>query len=398
MDASKETQGNHSRFPVNYFTIKWSVIHRNQSEIAVFGILQHKALKEAFHVRLSQNHMATTFDLVISCEKGRTMAAEEVLKRAHQLITSLESELSEFIDTPVSQLNRSAPHQKIEATTSVMELLEKSLDLKDLTHGAFSPLAKSQDITGTISADPEEGWISRSSEGTHLGFGAIGKGYAIDRVSRLIEQEGFQDYLLNAGGSSILLSGFSSPNTPWSWGWSWKTNDGEPLGIPLMHPSGVPVAIGVSGTHEKGEHLLDPRTKEKARGLKSALVATRSATEADALSTALFVSGWEKSMEPFLDLIDKPALAAIDETEIARWNGTFQKLWGVLGLAVFFLFTYCPRVWADEAVDLFGGEEFTPYLFERNRLWILLPAITLFAVLVHLKNSRPGRKLSGGEK
>jgi thiamine biosynthesis lipoprotein ApbE len=74
---------------------------------------------------------------------------------------------------------------------------------------------------------------------------------------------------------------------------------------------------------------VDPKLgRSTISRLRSALVAHPSATWADALSTALFVSGWEDSMKRFEALAPAPALAVIDESGTPRWNGLFQNLWG----------------------------------------------------------------------
>jgi len=44
------------------------------------------------------------------------------------------------------------------------------------------------------------------------------------------------------------------------------------------------------------------------------------------------------------------------------------------------------KAMADEAIDLgdLGMDSFTPYLVERNALWIFLPAMMICLVLIHL--------------
>jgi len=346
--------------------------------------------------------MATTFDFVVSCPEERLVAARQTLEEAHRLVHRLELELTEFIaSSPIAQINASLPGTPIAVAQSAIDLLVMSEDIRESTDGAFSCLAKS--------ALPEEAKIQwdlsrkvawRASLGTHLGFGAIGKGYALDQVRALVERSGFQDYFLSGGGSSLILSGFSSPEIPWKWGWSWqKDSDGETLGVSFVHESGLSVAIGVSGLHEKGLHIIDPRKGDPAQSVKSALVAHPSATQADALSTALFVGGWEEEYEHFSKLTTPPAMAIIDHESTPRWNGTFQHLWGkvstigghtvMLLVAIASFFPYLAR--ADDAVDLGGADDFTPYIFERNYWFTLLPLAALGIVLLHLKklNSRP---------
>jgi thiamine biosynthesis lipoprotein len=390
---------------------------------------------DTFVLRQEQNHMATTFDFQVSCDESELPRADRLLLRAHDLVSRLECELSEYLpESPVYQLNQAKSFECVRFTEHGLRLIEKSHQLSKLSKNAFNPLAKSE--AGLHEPYPLR-WDSRTGEawktlpGVHLGFGAIGKGYALDQVRLLLEQENFQDFLLSAGGSSIILSGFEAPRKPWSWGWSWKKgNQGENLGLRFTHSSGKAIALGISGTHEKGDHILGA----PGSGVLSALVAHSSATEADALSTAFYVSGWDRGLEYLSEISPSPAVAMIESSEVPRWNGTFQKLWHgletasnfkndsfwtrlagqalFLGALALISFHSIPACIADDAtIDLTAldgaANSFTPYLLERNQAWILLPLFALAMVLLHLKKTKarpkkrilltPSIKISEGE-
>ena len=344
------------------------------------------------HVRFAQNHMATTFTFTVSVPSARVSAAERVLTQAHALVHKLECELSEFIaDSYVARINRSEPGEPVPVGPPVMELLGAGARICNQTAGAFNYLAKSEGgTTGkSLQFDRESGTVSRSHSRAHLGFGAIGKGYALDQVRSLLEQEGFTDYFLNAGGSSLIMAGFAAPGVPWDWSWSWiKDNHDKYYGVSMQHQSGLPVALGVSGTFEQGLHLLQPHSGAKVQSVQSALVAHPSATEADALSTALFILGWEDGQEKLGQTDQPPAVAVVDRNNTPRWNGIFHELWGAPSVAAAALLCFLCAIpaRADEAVDLaeLGLGGFNPYVFERNFWWIILPALLLLIVISHI--------------
>jgi thiamine biosynthesis lipoprotein len=262
--------------------------------------------------------MNCTFRFIAHCEKGRLAAAKQLLREAHALVTRLEKSLTEFQETsPVSKLNRALVNERISAPTELIELLNLSRLAEEVTGHAFQMLSKSVDDNPGIEWDEDSVW--KLTSGTHLGFGAIGKGFALDKVRTLLFQEGFSDFYLTAGGSSLILEGFAGQNEPWTFGWSWDSV----TGIPLAHRSGKTIAIGVSGLHEKGLHIRDTLKQRAARSALSALVATSSAALADAYSTALFVLG----SEGFAKIPDA-ALGLIDEDGIPHWNSAFRNLWG----------------------------------------------------------------------
>lgn len=257
-------------------------------------------------VTLSQNHMATTFSLTLSVPRREIRRAESCLNEAHALIDRHEKDLSEFLpESPIYRWNQASPDNKPKLKGRALDLLKVSTTLEELTGRAFSPFAK----------------------GTGISFGAIGKGYTLDGVRDLIDSWGYKNYLLNAGGSSLLLSGFASPENPWKVGWS---VEGKDISYSLTHFTGHAIALGISGTSEKGFHILDPQTGAPIAHAKSALVSHPSAAYADALSTALFVAGWKSSINTFSKFIEKPGLALVDKANETSWNGTFEKQWGPL--------------------------------------------------------------------
>jgi len=341
--------------------------------------------------------MATTFSFLISMPKNRTALAKYLTSELHAKVEALENELTEFRETsPVYQLNHSTEQEWIPFTEKGFELLERALFIEKITKKAFSPLVKSSHSLPLLELDPKNLRVKKLNGETWLGFGAIGKGFALDHVRSALFQEGFEDFVLTAGGSSIVLSGFSDPSRlkPWSFGWSWQKDEaGDPLGVALSHETGRPIALGISGSHEKGNHIHDPRTREAVTARKSALVGSPSAADADAFSTALFIDGMEKTMTHLDEMGVEAATASVDENNIPSWNQLFRKFWGPLTALLSFVVL---PVFGDEVVDL--GDvplnDFTPYVVERNGWWILLPLFALVLVAVHIKDSRPKNLLS----
>ncbi|MGE0616352.1 MAG: FAD:protein FMN transferase [Bacteriovoracia bacterium] len=364
-------------------------------------------------VCFEQNHMATTFRFVVSCVSTQRALAERVLESAHRLVSALEAELTEFQSTsPIFRLNQAAVGEAVILPAHALGLLARSEQLREATEGAFDCTAKS--VTplapgARVGFDLGARTAWRNDTGVRVGFGAIGKGYALDEVRRLLEAEGFTNYLLTAGGSSILFSGYAAPRQAWEWGWSWmKDAQGEDLGLPFSHETGQSVALGISGLHEKGEHLLDPVQGGRATRARSALVSHASAADADALSTALFVAGWDRAMGFLQKLNATVGTALIDEAETPRWNGIFQALWGApvanfsvkLALAIAAMggimggiLSTAGSAYAEEGIDLSAldgaaEEIFNPYDYERNRWWLLLPVFAFLLVCLHLKKFR----------
>lgn len=125
----------------------------------------------------------------------------------------------------------------------------------------------------------------------------------------------------------------------------------------------------------------------------SVLVGHPQAADADALSTALFVGGWDQAIENLKSQPQEIALAQIDARGAPRWNGIFQKYWGALAMLALWL---APLSQAEEAIDLAADgslDHFNPYVFDRDATWLILPAFGVFYVLIHLfqYKNRPKR-------
>ncbi|MEZ4751933.1 MAG: FAD:protein FMN transferase [Bdellovibrionota bacterium] len=268
--------------------------------------------------------MATTFHFVVSCDERRESAAMATLHEGQRLVSRLEAELSEFLpSSPVFKLNHAPVGTRVRFSPHSFHLLKQSLFLGEQTRRAFNCLAKSKASSPSLQLSPSTLEVWATAPGTHLSFGAVGKGYALDQVRGLLALNDFRDFLLSAGGSSVVLSGFAFPSEPWRWGWSWEQS-ADPMGLSFEHCSGIPLAIGISGTEEQGEHILG-RRDERTR---SALFAGETAAEADALSTALFVAGWD-GQGCFADpLRAEPALGLLEADGTLRWNRAFEALWG----------------------------------------------------------------------
>jgi thiamine biosynthesis lipoprotein len=140
-----------------------------------------------------------------------------------------------------------------------------------------------------VVTDPGARSVAFDDEGVELNFGAIGKGWALDRMAEMLAGQGVSHALLSAGRSSVRAIG-----APWAIALTSPRVD-----RPLAH---VTLRCGALGTSGAGEqyfeaggrrygHVIDPRTGWPADGPLSVSVITSDAACADALSTAFFVGG-----------------------------------------------------------------------------------------------------------
>jgi thiamine biosynthesis lipoprotein len=231
------------------------------------------------------NHraMATHFEVRIADEE-RTYAAQAA-QAALDLLDKLESHLSRFrASSDIAQIAQLAPGEEIRLSEPAFACLEIAKKMELATHGAFSATAAALQTQTSLpqwSLLPEELSIRCESGGLEFDLGAIGKGFALDRMAELLRSWDCPSFLLVAGGSSVLAGDAPKDAAGWSCGLG---DDNAPQRILLSHAS-----LSGSGLAVKGSHILDPRTGQTALRQNRAWALTDTAAESDALSTACMV-------------------------------------------------------------------------------------------------------------
>ncbi|MDX8409685.1 MAG: FAD:protein FMN transferase [Mariprofundales bacterium] len=127
-----------------------------------------------------------------------------------------------------------------------------------------------------------------------LEFGAIAKGYAIDRGIAVLKAHHIANAIINAGGDMRILG--SHGDRPWRIGVRHPRQADAVVATLALRGD---ISVVTSGDYErffieKGvryHHILDPVTGYPAQRAISATVVADNATQADGWSTALFVLG-----------------------------------------------------------------------------------------------------------
>jgi thiamine biosynthesis lipoprotein len=134
--------------------------------------------------------------------------------------------------------------------------------------------------------------------GAELDPGAIGKGYAVDRMVDVLRRAGVESALVNACHSSVYGLGFP-PESPRGWMIEIENPDGARDAGPDETVFLKDQSLSTSGSQEKFfeaegrlySHIIDPRTARPAEGLLAVSVVASTALESEVWSTAIFVNG-----------------------------------------------------------------------------------------------------------
>jgi thiamine biosynthesis lipoprotein len=234
----------------------------------------------AIHV-FHHNAMATPFQVRIADEE-KSYAAQTA-QTAFALADQLESLMSRFrAGSDISQIAQLGPGETLRVSEPVFACLELAQKMERVTRGAFSIAAAALQSQPAPPRWTLQDFCVRCDGGKpEFDLGAIGKGFALDRMAELLREWSCPAFLLVAGGSSILAGDAPAGLAGWSCGLG---DDNSPCRYWLKNAS-----LSGSGLAVKGKHILDPRTGQPAQRQHRAWALCDTAAESDALSTACMV-------------------------------------------------------------------------------------------------------------
>lgn len=234
----------------------------------------------------------------------------------------IDREMSPFKESSLlSYMNREAARSPVEITPELFELMWRSVRISELTGGAFdvtfASAGRQYDYRKRVKPDQEalaeampaidyhhlqfdrqRTRIRYLHPGVYVDLGGIAKGHAVDRAIAILQKRGITQAMVGAGGDTRIIG--DRRGEPWVVGVRDPRKEGENVAVlPLTD-----VAVSTSGDYERYfeldgvryHHIIDPKTGDSAREVRSVTVLGDEATTTDALSTSVFVLGVEKGL------------------------------------------------------------------------------------------------------
>ncbi|MBP7056523.1 MAG: FAD:protein FMN transferase [Candidatus Omnitrophica bacterium] len=257
--------------------------------------------------------------LEVPFEEGKD--TKSAISAAFNEISRLEEVFSAYKpDSELSRLNRSAAQGAVAVSEELFFVIKRSLEYSAKTKGSFDitvkPLRDLWKRAGESGEPPSEASITDArsrvgadlvflddrsrtvkfaQEGVELDLGAVAKGYAVDRATKVLKDLGIRNAVVSAGGDMFCIGARSKEKR-------WK--------IGIQHPrdrSKIIYTINVtdkgvdtSGDYERYftiagkrySHIIDPKTGMPiGDNIVSATVVALDSMTADIFATALCVSG-----------------------------------------------------------------------------------------------------------
>lgn len=285
-----------------------------------------------------------------------TVSAELTGLKSEDALTQVKEKIIYLDEKLLSRTNENSEiyavnNGKTEVSNELASLLNVMKQLEKYSGGAFCiGVAQLTDLWGIGTENarvPDEAEIKAAiencynwqidgntvylPEGVRLDLGAVGKGIACDYAYGIVSDRNCKESVVAVGGSVLLDSRGQGPDV------SFKVGIRDPLGEANEYCAVIetaPGCVSTSGNYERFfedengkryHHIFDPSTGYPAdSGLLSVTVVAKSGTISDALSTACFVLGIEKSL-PLLERYNAEAVFITEDKQIITTYGELEN-------------------------------------------------------------------------
>jgi len=295
--------------------------------LALFGLAFFVSCSQApEQINIAGETMGTTYH--ISFISGNPAhKAEKIKANIDGLLEQINQQMSTYDpNSELSRINASRQTSPFVISRSLEVVVKRALEIAEQTDGVldvtvgplvnlwgFGPQARPEQVPTQAQLDAvldEIGYqyiqvdnhqLTKLNPELYIDLSTIAKGYAVDRVARVLEQLSIHNYLVEIGGE-MRIKGSKANSKPW------RIAIEKPISTErsiqrIIEP--INMAVATSGDYrnyyeEDGvrySHIIDPRTgKPIQHKLVSVTVLAETSMDADAYATALMVMGTEAAI------------------------------------------------------------------------------------------------------
>jgi thiamine biosynthesis lipoprotein len=270
--------------------------------------------------------MGTTYHVkIVASEKQ--VKEKNLQVQIDTLLQSINQKMSTYIpSSELSRFNALKSTEPVQISNELRDVIAESIRLGKMSQGklditvgplvnlwgfgpqyrpekipSYEELSATKAITGLDKLKLSGNLLSKKIPELYVDLSTTAKGYGVDQVAELIEQNGFTNYLVEIGGE-MRVKGFKHTGELWHVAIE-KPVNGERAVYQIIVPKDN--AVATSGDYriyfeENGQrfsHIIDPATGEPINHkLVSVTVIEPSCMTADGLATTLMVMGPEKGL------------------------------------------------------------------------------------------------------
>ncbi|NGZ03276.1 MAG: thiamine biosynthesis protein ApbE, partial [Nitrospira sp. WS238] len=269
------------------------------------------------------------------------------IKRLEELLSTWRQ------DSEVSLVNAEAGRRAVKVSQETLELVIRSLDMANLTHGGFNialgPAVQAWSVTErqhipderelqqlkplvdwtSIQVNKVTQTIFLPRKGMRIDIGGIGKGYAADRAVEEMKRAGATGGVVAISGD-IKTFGVLPEGNRFPVGIKHPRKERELIAIVELKDE----AISTAGDYERFfvrdgiryHHILSPQTLQPARACQSVTIIAKEGIVADGLDTGIFVLGPVEGMVLVEGLPGVEAIIIDEEGRMTVSSGLSDRL------------------------------------------------------------------------
>jgi FAD:protein FMN transferase len=321
----------------------------------IAGACANQSLSPSRALLVERSRVSMGSQLKLAAWTTDEARAIETFEHVFREFDRLEALLSNWRnDSDVTRLNHNAGIAPVRVGQDTIQVLRIAHDASELTRGKFDITfgvlsdiwrfdhdqdgsVPDRDLIETrlkridyqaVEVDSSAGTAFINRPGVRVHLGGIGKGYAVDRGVALLKDQGFSNFLIQAGGD-LYVSG-TDGGKPWKLGIADPRGDHSPFATVQISDG----TFSSSGDYERSfmkdgkryHHIIDPDFGEPARECRSVTIVTNRAVMADVLSKGVFLLGPRSGMELIEKLPDVEGVIVTAENEVLISSGLKGRL------------------------------------------------------------------------
>ena len=279
-------------------------------------------------VNLSRAEFVLGTNCVVSLFENANV---QVLKDVFVRLREIDNLMSVNIPaSDVSRINAAAGVESVKVNEDVFELIAMAVYFAEISGGAFDPtigpivnlwgfnnnpsVPLQEEIDAVLKLvnwtdivlDSDSTTVFLKKPGMALDLGAIAKGYAADETAKIITNAGINRAIVNLGGNIVVI-GKNKDDRPWRVGIQDPNGErGSYIEVVEVSTNDSYMSVVTSGAYERFfeqdgkryHHIFSPSTGYPVKNeLLSVTIIAPNSMYADALSTAVFVMGYEIGLE-----------------------------------------------------------------------------------------------------
>ena len=292
------------------------------------SVTEAKNIAQRAETLISGRTMGTVYHVkLVSSEPIETAPLKSVMD---SILAALNASMSTYDPhSEISRLNNAKAEEAVAVSDDFVRVMQLANKIYRLTQGAwdgsvaplidlwgFGPNGQLTEVPSSdaiaaahqkvgfhlIQLEKDRFLIKKKSYVT-LSLASIAKGYGVDRLTELLNQKGYSDFLVEIGGE-VYAKGSNAKGDPWRVGIN-RPDSGGRLDAVYRVVKLSQTALATSGDYrqfyeidgKRFSHVIDPKTGYPVQnGVVSASVVAANCALADGLATALMVMGPEKGL------------------------------------------------------------------------------------------------------